>query len=347
MSRIIDTLTSFEATLASSQVERSVAPWTKQAATRDWSAGFHDARQRVGTLWPHSDASQFVTAAGVVWHVQRFGRGPAALLLHGTGASTHSWADLAPLLAHHFSVIAVDLPGHGLSGALPPSRMSLPGVASVLAELLQAIGTRPVIGVGHSAGAAVLARMALDRTIEPRALVSLNGALLPLHGWAGQFFSPLAKVLALNPVVPRLFAWRAGKPAAVERLIAATGSSLTSEQTAHYARLIGDSRHVAGALAMLAHWDLRPLARDLPRLTPELLLVVAQGDRTLPPAHAKRVEAILPRAKRTEIPLLGHLAHEEEPRTVSALIEGFARETGVLPPADGPVNITASRTAHG
>jgi len=283
---------------------------------------------------PHADASHFVAAAGITWHVQRFGDGPTALLLHGTGASTHSWAELAPLLARRFSVVAVDLPGHGLSGALPPSRMSLPGVALALAELLRAVGSDVQIGIGHSAGAAVLARMALDRSIRPRALVSLNGALLPLHGWAGAFFSPLAKLLALNPIVPQLFAWRAGQEAAVERLIAATGSRLSPEQTARYARLIRDPAHVAGALAMLAHWDLQPLARELPHLPAELLLVVALGDRTLRPSHARRVEAIVPRARRAEIPRLGHLAHEEDPRAVATIIEAFARETGVLPPDD-------------
>ncbi|MGH6622744.1 MAG: alpha/beta fold hydrolase BchO [Burkholderiaceae bacterium] len=309
-------------------------------------------RPRSASPWPRSDASQddasqFVTAAGIVWHVQRSGHGPAALLLHGTGASTHSWADLAPLLAHHFSVVAVDLPGHGLSGALPQARMSLPGVASAVAELLRQIGIGPAIGIGHSAGAAVLARMTLDHSIKPRALVSLNGALLPLHGWAGQFFSPLAKLLALNPIVPHLFAWRAGKAAAVERLIAATGSRLSPVQTAHYGRLIRDPKHVTGALAMLAHWDLQPLADDLSHLPAELLLVVAQGDRTLPPAHAKRIEAILPRAKRAEIPRLGHLAHEEDPHTVSSLIVEFARENGVLSPDDRATGQSSSIGSDG
>jgi magnesium chelatase accessory protein len=71
--------------------------------------------------WPHRTASRFVSAGGIEWHVQVMGKGPCALLLHGTGASTHSFRDLAPALAPDFSVIAVDLPGHGFTGT-PPSR---------------------------------------------------------------------------------------------------------------------------------------------------------------------------------------------------------------------------------
>lgn len=65
--------------------------------------------------WPHRDCSQFIEAAGLSWHVQRMGEGPALLLLHGTAAATHSWAGLMPLLARRFTVIAIDLPGHGFT----------------------------------------------------------------------------------------------------------------------------------------------------------------------------------------------------------------------------------------
>ncbi len=52
-----------------------------------------------GRDWPHRDRSRFVEAGGLRWHIQRMGDGPALLLVHGTAAATHSWRDLAPLLA--------------------------------------------------------------------------------------------------------------------------------------------------------------------------------------------------------------------------------------------------------
>ena len=68
------------------------------------------------------------------------------------------------------------------------------------------------MAAGHSAGAAILVRMCLDGQIAPQGLVSLNGAMLPLGGSAGQLFSPLAKLLAGLPLLPDLFAWRARDP---------------------------------------------------------------------------------------------------------------------------------------
>ena len=60
---------------------------------------------RDGRDWPHRAASRFVDAAGLRWHLQEFGapQAPGLLLLHGTGAATHSWRGLAPLLAERDS----------------------------------------------------------------------------------------------------------------------------------------------------------------------------------------------------------------------------------------------------
>ena len=148
---------------------------------------------RDGGDWPNREASTFVEAAGIRWHVQRMGEGPLLLLLHGTGAATHSWRGLMPILARQFTVIAPDLPGHGFTQSPPAHRLSLPGMASDVSQLLRALDVKPEIVVGHSAGAAILARMCLDGKIAPRLLVSLNGAFMPFGGVANQLLSPLAQ----------------------------------------------------------------------------------------------------------------------------------------------------------
>lgn len=270
-----------------------------------------------GRDWPNAAASRFVRAGGTRWHVQRMGSGPCVVLIHGTGAATHSWRDALPLLAQHYDVLAMDLPGHGFTPALP--RMGLPGMAAGLAALLAAEGVRPQAMVGHSAGAAIAARMALDGVATGH-ILSLNGALLPLQGMAGQIFSPLARALVGLPFVPWLVAWRAADRATVVKLLEATGSRLDARGLDLYARLFRRPGHVAGTLAMMAAWDLPAFARDLPRLAAPLTLVAAQGDRTIAPATAGRVGKILPMARLVEWPGLGHLAHEEAPGLLATLL---------------------------
>ena len=217
-------------------------------------------------------ATRFVDAGGLRWNVWTLGAGPTLLLLHGTGASNRSFRDLAPRLARSFEVIAPDLPGHAASSMPSSSGMSLDGMATSLTALLAALDAAPVIAVGHSAGAAVLARMALDRRVALRASVGLNAALLPLDGLQ-RLMSPMAKLLALAPGVPRFVSRVAGDARAVQRLVDSTGSKLDDDGTRIYAELIHDRRHVAGALAMMAAWNLDRTWAQLPSLDPPPLLI--------------------------------------------------------------------------
>lgn len=287
--------------------------------------------ERDGRDWPNREASSFVRAAGFSWHVQRMGdpARPTLLLVHGTAAATHSWRDLMPALAADFDVIACDLPGHGFTEPMAHGRPGLPGMARALADLLAALEARPALAVGHSAGAAVLIRMALDRLIHPAGLVALNGALTPFDGIAGRFFSPLAKLLALNPFVPRVVSASASDRAGVERMIRNTGSAIDPWGVELYRRLVADPGHVRGALAMMAHWDLDALSADLPKLTTPLLLVVGDRDKAVPPEDARRVRRLARHADLETMKGAGHLAHEERPDETAALLRRYAQSLGI------------------
>jgi magnesium chelatase accessory protein len=276
--------------------------------------------------WPNREASQFVTAAGIRWHVQQMGSGPTLLCLHGTGAATHSWRALGPLLARGYRVVAPDLPGHGFTEVPRPGVLSLDGMAGALRELLDVIGVRPDYVVGHSAGAAIGVRMTLDGAIRPRGIVSLNGAMLPLGGVVGLVFAGAARLFSVAPFVSRLMAWHVTKPEVVARLMRDTGSRLDEEGLEFYGRLARQPAHVAAVLDMMANWDLNPLMKDLPALDCPLLLVAAERDGMVPPSAAARIQALVPRGRLLRLPDLGHLAHEEAPALLAGHIDRFAAE---------------------
>ncbi|RZI97475.1 MAG: alpha/beta fold hydrolase [Variovorax sp.] len=276
-----------------------------------------------GRDWPNRAASRFVEVGELRWHVQQMGSGPLLLLLHGTGASTHTWRDLMPLLARDFTCVAVDLPGHAFTRApkapaMPRRHMSLSGMAAAIARLMAQERMSPVHIVGHSAGAAIAAQLCLVEGLAAQSIVSLNGAFLPLPGLQGMLFPSMARVMATNLLAPRLFAWNASNPAAVQRLIAQTGSRLDARGEALYASLVRNPVHVAAALAMMASWDTASLAHRLPHLQQRLLLVAGDNDRTVPPSQARQVGGMVPHAVVARIERCGHLAHEEQP-------EGLAR----------------------
>jgi magnesium chelatase accessory protein len=286
---------------------------------------------RDGRDWPNRASSRFLLAGGLRWHVQVMGQGggpeiaarrPVILLLHGMGASTHSWRDLAPILAERFTVVAPDLPGHGFTGHPAPAQMTSDGMARAVAGMLKALDVQPAMVVGHSAGAAVGARLMLLHLMTPVPLVSLNGALSPMPQHQGALYSLMARLLSNSPATSWIFALQARQEKTVDRLLKATGSRIDDDGRKFYARLMSRPGHVGGALRMMARWNLDDL--DLTQLQAPVTLIVGDKDGMVPPEDATRVRARLPHGRVVMLPGLGHLAHEEEPELVARLIEEAA-----------------------
>lgn len=284
---------------------------------------------REGRAWPHRESSEFVEAGGLRWHVQRMGEGPVVLLLHGTGAATHSWRGMMPLLAERFSVLSLDLPGHGFTSDPRFSGFSLP----VIAKSVAALGIEPALMIGHSAGAAIAVRMALDAKSDTP-IVAISGALLPFPGAAKLIFPAMAKALFLNPITPRFFALQGQSKRFVHSFLErSTGSRIDTEGAALYQSLFARSGHIAAALGMMANWDLDALERELPALQSPLLMIAGDRDAAVPPSVANRVAKVVPGARALHLPGLGHLAHEEAPDAVANAIFDFARDHAILPPS--------------
>ncbi|WP_037547482.1 alpha/beta fold hydrolase BchO [Stappia stellulata] len=279
----------------------------------DWS--------RDGRDWPNSAASRFVRTRRILWHMQEMGGrdAPAIVLLHGTAASTHSFRDLMPRLADRFRVIAIDLPGHGFTETQNTLALTPGGMADAVSDLLDQLDIAPLAAAGHSAGAAVLVRMAQLGRITPAHLFGLNAALEPIQGNA--LFQPLARLLFLNPLTPRLLAWRATLGGTDTMLQRATGSQIGAEGIRCYTRLFASRRHVRGALGMMAHWDLAPLQAALPALDRDLILIAAEDDPMVPASVSTRAAARAPNATCVRFKTGGHLLHEAEPDKIASLIE--------------------------
>jgi magnesium chelatase accessory protein len=294
---------------------------------RDSATPPPDWRAHAGT-WPNAASSRFVRAAGIAWHVQVMGDGPVALLVHGTGGATHSWRDVAPLLAARFTVVAPDLPGHGFTSVPPTRQLSLVGMSDALGALLATLGLAPVLGVGHSAGAAVLLRMALDGRARLGAFVGVNAALAPPPALYSSLLAPLIGRAATSPLVALLAAKAAARDGVVRSLLRSTGTALDDAQIARYELLFRSPARVNAVLTMMASWELGPLQRDLARLAVPTTLVAATDDTWVPPSVARDAARRMPRA--TVVATTGgHLVHEVRPAEVVAAI---ADALTALPP---------------
>ena len=112
-------------------------------------------------------------------HTVRAGAGAPILFLHGLGASGETWSTVLDELADRYTVVAIDLPGHGRSPvpedpAAYTRDAALAAIDEVLAALAAGgVGGAPVL-VGHSLGGYLSLAHAATRPGVARGVVVLN-----------------------------------------------------------------------------------------------------------------------------------------------------------------------------
>ncbi|MDA7717196.1 alpha/beta hydrolase [bacterium] len=153
--------------------------------------------------------SQFIEIEGMNVHYRDEGEGQAIVLLHGTGASLHTWDKWTAELKKSYRVIRLDLPAYGLTGPHPENKYSLPDYSSFLNSFVDSIGVDNFILSGNSLGGAI----AWYYTTEYQNKVKLLSLLDPGGFYNKEKQSPLVFRLARAPginkilryVTPRFF----------------------------------------------------------------------------------------------------------------------------------------------
>jgi pimeloyl-ACP methyl ester carboxylesterase len=248
-------------------------------------------------------------------HVRR-GTGEPLVLIHGIGHRWQAWTPVLDLLAEHHEVIAIDLPGFGLSP--PPPRGTPVGMdraVAVLAEFFSAAG----LGAPHVAGNSLGGGIALE--LACAGLARSATALSPV----GFFTMPgrlralaILSVLRAGTFLPAPLIHRAMR---VDAVRAACFAPIVSRP-----RLLDPVRAAEDALALRQGRGFRPVARSGRRYrfagAPTVPVTIAWGsrDRILPPAQARVAREYLPQARHVTLYGCGHVPMGDDPRLVARVI---------------------------
>ncbi|WP_317447459.1 alpha/beta hydrolase [Streptomyces collinus] len=120
---------------------------------------------------------RFVQANGIRQHVVVGGEGPPLLLIHGWPETWYAWRLVMPALAEHFTVVAVDQRGIGLTDK-PRGGYDTRTLARDMATLMDALGHRRFAVVGHDTGMPIAYALAADHP-ERVARLAVAEAFLP------------------------------------------------------------------------------------------------------------------------------------------------------------------------
>jgi pimeloyl-ACP methyl ester carboxylesterase len=259
------------------------------------------------------------------------GEGPVLLLVHGMAGTCENWRSVIEPLARHHTVIAPDLPGHGLSAG-GPGDYSLGNLAAGLRDLLLVLGHERATIVGHSLGGGIAMQFSYQfpEMVERLVLVSSGGLGLEV--------SPVLRAAAL----PGAELFIAATAATGQKLGGAIGRGLSKVGI----KPVADVAEVARGFGSLAEPDRRRAflatlrsvigtegqrvsAADRFYLAEEVPVLIVWGarDPIIPASHGEDAHRALPGSRLEIFDGVGHLPQVEQPGRFIAVLEDFLGKT--------------------
>ncbi|MEV0783945.1 alpha/beta hydrolase [Streptomyces sp. NPDC050423] len=273
-------------------------------------------------------------SAGTIAYEDTGGDGPAVVLLHGLMMDASLWEGTVAALSAGHRCLAPTLP---LGAHLHPMRadadLSFLGAAGLVAEFLDRLDLRDVTLVGNDTGGA-LVQLLIGEGDGDRAARVGRVVLVSCEAFDNYPARVTGRTLALaGRLPPRLFGlfMQQMRLRAVRRLPIAFGrlTERGDAATRRWTRPVmtrpgirrdavrtlraadADARRLAGAADALRSFD-RPA-----------LVVWAAGDRVMPPEHGRRLAALLPQGRLTEIADSRTLVPLDQPERLALAIREF------------------------
>jgi pimeloyl-ACP methyl ester carboxylesterase len=258
--------------------------------------------------------------AGTRLHVRDTGPkdAPAVILLHGFGASLHTYEPWAEALAPDFRVIRLDLPGSGLSEPDPTGDYTDARTIEILSALMDRLGLERANIVGHSIGGRIAWSFAAahpDR-VSKLVLIAPDGFASP-----GAAYGEQPEV----PAMAALMRYMLPKPVLRASLAPAYGdpTTLTDETVDRYYDLMlapGVRDALIARMRQTVRQDPRPRLRTLAM---PVLLIWGDRDGMIPAVNAEDYRRELPDSRLVVFPGLGHVPHEEAPTETVGPLKAF------------------------
>lgn len=273
-------------------------------------------------LAPLVQSSSHRLASGGALRVLEGGEGPPVVLLHGRGHAAPMWFSYMTVLARGRRVLAVDLPGFGLSsppeGPLSKAEDGVRFFTEPVEELLLKLELGPMAVVGHSLGGLVAMELALRGKVPVERLVLIDAMGL------GPEMTPLARTFFRAG--PERVARTLG-PKQFDRLIPPPETPLGRRLGALAYELLavrGGRPRAAKAFNTLVPWLGGVFHRraQLASVKQPVMLVWGEKEDTLPVSLAVEAARHLPEVRLLRV-VAGHSPHLERPEVVLPALKAF------------------------
>ncbi|MCB1183009.1 alpha/beta hydrolase [bacterium] len=243
---------------------------------------------------------------GVSIHAESAGSGPAVVLVHGWSCDASYWdAQVADLASDH-QVVAIDLAGHGRSGA-GRADYTMAAFGADVAAVLAALDLHDAVLVGHSMGGAVIVEAALAAPDRVRGLIGVDNFQNVKMVLADQQIAGFVSTFESN--------FSAFVPQWVGRMFPADADSALRADVA--SDMAAAPQDVAiSAMANLLRW----YGGQAPARLRELKVPLMNINSRLEPTHEDSMREFVPGYQARYLDGVGHFLFREKPAAFNALL---------------------------
>jgi len=268
--------------------------------------------------------TDYIEVAGLRLHVRDDGPPhpntdtPVVIMLHGFGASLHTWEPWAAQLKNEMRVIRFDLPGFALSGPDPTGDYSDARSLQIVVALMDKLGLPRASVIGNSIGGRIAWKFAAayPQRVDKLVLIAPDGfaSLGFEYGKAPEF-----------PAVMKLMRYVLPAAAVKMSMAPAYGNAefMSDSLVARYRDLMLAPGVRDAMLARMSQSILVLPEEILKTIQAPTLLVWGEKDQMIPFANAKDYLRLLPDAALKSFPRLGHLPFEEAPGETLVPVRAF------------------------
>jgi len=251
------------------------------------------------------------------------GRHRPILFIHGLSGQWQNWLENIPHFAEQRRVVAVDLPGFGLSD-MPGEKLTIELYGRVVAELCERLDLSPAVVVGNSMGGFVAAELAITHPESVERLMLLSSAGVSQMDVAKRPVMAMAKAAALlatsNVAQMKLVARRAKVRHWVLGLVARYPGRLKPDLMFEGMMKGANKPGFEDALRACLSYDFR---ERLPQIGCPTLVAWGEKDAIIPVRDADKFVELVPGARKVIFKDTGHVPMLERPRTFNACLEEF------------------------
>ena len=255
-------------------------------------------------------SSSFISIDGINVHYRDVGKGEAIILIHGTGASLHTWEKWIDILSPSYRVISFDLPGFGLTGPDPNHNYQISRYTAILDSLMVKLKVDSFHIAGNSLGGLVAWRYT---TQFPQKILTLNlidAAGLPQPGKKPPFIFQLAKLPVLSTLLQKVTPKSIIEKSMLD--VYKNDQLVTEKLIDRYFELSLREGNRTAFVKRMSQLNEKLVVSDLKNITVPVLIQWGKDDRWIPLANAFEFQKLIPNAELI-IYDSGHVPMEENP----------------------------------